>query len=211
MKAVDPQIQQIYDDIATYQAIALETYEVPAWQALPVASRPDIAFRPSCGQLEGVWVPGGTDWLWNGEHLHSIPNRHNQIEAAPHLQSAGICITGTHAEEVPMVPTSEVFTEFQRQVSGAVAVMPETQANVEQAGTVVQAEAPTAAPAQPGINWGALVPIAVAVIALGLLGRFVAGNQSVKPAQNRNSEPTPQHPEAPTEPISIEQEYDFHL
>jgi hypothetical protein len=156
---IDPRIEQILGDIDTYQRIALEDYDVPQWQALPPASAPDIAFRPSCSQLKPVWEQGQTAWVWEAGVIYETPG---QATATPEtfleLQAAGVCITGSHAEDVPLVPTDDVMAKFKEQTSGAVAVIPEPAPapveQVEQPAQLIQAST-TALPCKrviPGVT-----------------------------------------------------------
>ena len=71
---IDPRIEQILTQIEIYQQVAAD-YEVPTWQALPIASNPAIAFRPNCTQLEPVWQPTDTAWVWNGQTVYTTPGQ----------------------------------------------------------------------------------------------------------------------------------------
>lgn len=114
MKPIDPRVQQIQHQIAVYQNLAAQDYNIPAAQSLPIASRPDIAFRPSCAQIEPVWEPEQTAWVWQGETLYKTPGAKTATnEVLSNLQAAGICLADPQAQAVPLVMTDEVFTEFQ--------------------------------------------------------------------------------------------------
>lgn len=120
MKSIDPRIQRIQDQIEVYQNIALQDYNIPAAQSLPIASRPDIAFRPSCAQIEPVWEPEQTAWVWEGETLYKSPGAHTATnEVLSNLQAAGICLNEPQAQVVPLVMTDEVFAKFQKITSPA--------------------------------------------------------------------------------------------
>jgi hypothetical protein len=197
MQAIDPQIQQIYDDIATYQAIAEADYGVPAWQALPVASAPHIAFRPSCSQLEPVWQTSTTVWVWAGELIYSNPEH---LPATPEvwaqLQAAGVCLAGSHAVEIPLVATAEVMPKFESQVTAAqpIAVLPE--ANESPVPQVIQPAVVTAAPATSARSGmaGAVLPVLV-LLGLGAIAVLAYRNlQGQKPTKAREK-PTPQAPQ----------------
>jgi hypothetical protein len=214
---IDPRIEQILGDIETYQRIALEDYDVPQWQALPPASAPDIAFRPSCSQLRPVWEQGQTAWVWDAGVIYETPG---QATATPEtfleLQAAGVCITGTHAEDVPMVPTDDVFTKFQEQSSGAVAIIPESAPapieQVEQPAQPIQAS--TTAPVQAGSPWSYLILIVACGTAL--LGFGWSVFRVAEPPKSRHQKNVFRQPERPPKTASqpaqpAVEEYDFRL
>jgi hypothetical protein len=214
---IDPRIEQILGDIDTYQRIALKDYDVPQWQALPPASAPDIAFRPSCNQLKPVWEQGQTAWVWDAGVIYETPG---QATATPEtfleLQAAGVCITGTHAEEVPLVPTDDVMAKFQAQTSGAVAVIPESAPapveQVEQPTQPVQAGVP--APVMPGNPWSYLVLIVGCGLAIAGFGWSVF--RVAEPPKSRHQKNVFQTPSPPPKTTSqpaqpAVEEYDFRL
>ncbi len=230
-KEIDPQIQAIYDDIATYQAIAKDDYGVPQWQALPLASAPSIAFRPSCDQIETIWQADDTTaWVWQGQTIYTTPGQLHQgsLSTLLNLQAAGVCVVGSHAVDVPLVPTDEVFTKFEQQVSGPVAALPEPQPSMggEPAADVVTTSQASVIP------WGGLSLLAGLVLAAGV-ALWLRSKFGIKKKQMRKgpgkgkskvsqedlelidklynktqSQPITRHPEAPTD---LEQEYDFRL
>ena len=115
MTAADPRVSQIRAKLQVYQEIAQSDYSVPPRQALPVASRPDIAFRPSCYQLEPVWEPTATAWVWDGEILYRTPGEYLATEdKLAELAAAGVCLIGSNIRDIPLVPTEEVFSKFQQ-------------------------------------------------------------------------------------------------
>jgi len=118
MTAVDPRFQQIRAKLHIYQEIAQQDYNVPPRQALPVASQPDIAFRPSCSQLEPIWEPGSiTAWVWQGEVLYKTSGESLATDAAfADLAAAGVCLIGSNLQDIPLVSTDEVFAKFQQAV-----------------------------------------------------------------------------------------------
>ncbi|WP_204137577.1 hypothetical protein [Halomicronema sp. CCY15110] len=127
MTADNPRIAQIRDQLQIYQAIAQSDYSVPPRQAFPVASRPDIAFRPSCYQLEPVWEPTQTAWVWEDEILYRTPGSSLATEdVLTELAASGVCLIGSNIRKIPIVPTDEVFTKFQAAVT-ATQVVEETQ------------------------------------------------------------------------------------
>jgi hypothetical protein len=217
---IAPRIEQILGDIDTYQRIALKDYDVPQWQALPPASAPDIAFRPSCSQLRPVWEQGQTAWVWEAGVIYETPG---QATATPEtfleLQAAGVCITGTHAEDVPLVPTDDVMAKFQAQTSGAVAVIPEpAPAPVEQveqpAQPIQPVQAGAPAPVVPGNPWSYLVLIVGCGLAIAGFGWSVF--RVAEPPKSRHQKNNFRHPERPAKPTSqaepaAVEEYDFRL
>ena len=115
MTATDSRISQIRAKLQVYQEIAQSDYSVPPRQALPVSSRPDIAFRPSCYQLEPVWEPTVTAWIWDDEILYRTPGQYLATEdKLAELAAAGVCVIGSNIRKVPLVPTDEVFPRFQQ-------------------------------------------------------------------------------------------------
>jgi hypothetical protein len=219
-KPIDPRIEQILGDIDTYQRIALEDYDVPQWQALPPASAPDIAFRPSCSQLKPVWEQGQTAWVWEAGVIYETPG---QATATPEtfleLQGAGVCITGTHAEDVPLVPTDDVMAKFQAQTSGAVAIIPEpAPAPVEQVEQPAQPVQPVQVNAGvsvvPGNPWSYLFLIVGCGLAIAGFGwsvfRVAEPPKSRHQKTNFRQPARPVKPASQAEPAAVE-EYDFRL
>jgi hypothetical protein len=215
---IDPRIEQILGDIETYQRIALEDYDVPQWQALPPASAPDIAFRPSCSQLRPVWEQGQTAWVWDAGVIYETPG---QATATPEtfleLQAAGVCITGSHAEDVPLVPTDDVFAKFKEQTSGAVAIIPEpAAAPIEQ---VEQPPTPPLPPVEtasvvPGNPWSYLFLIVGCGLAIAGFGWSVF--RVAEPPKSRHQKNVFQTPSQPPKTTSqpaqpAVEEYDFRL
>lgn len=122
MTAIDSRFQQIRAKLHIYQEIAQQDYGVPPRQALPVASQPDIAFRPSCYQLDPVWEPEQTAWVWDGEILYRTPGgslANDEIFAE--LAAAGVCVVGSNLQKVPLVPTDEVFAKLQTAIAATTA------------------------------------------------------------------------------------------
>jgi hypothetical protein len=107
-------IQQVKAVLDNYQRIAADDYGVTNHhQALPIASRPDIAFRPACSQLSEVWLPGGfTAYTFEGEEVYRQAGQHkaSSAESRLFLSGAGVCIDGDRAVDVPLVPTDAVLT-----------------------------------------------------------------------------------------------------
>lgn len=123
---IDPRIEQILNQIEIYQEIAAKDYNVPAWQALPIASNPDIAFRPQCTQLDAIWQATDTAWVWEGQVIHNTPGQGTMTPlTALEMQAAGVCLTGSHAVDVPLVATNEIFQDFVEATSSPVATIPE--------------------------------------------------------------------------------------
>jgi len=122
MTADAPRIAQIRAQLQIYQEIAQSDYSVPPRQAFPIASRPDIAFRPSCYQLEPVWEPTETAWVWEGEVLYRTPGSSLATDSAlAELASSGICLIGSNIRKIPLVPTDEVFAKFEAAVTATAA------------------------------------------------------------------------------------------
>ncbi|NEQ44573.1 MAG: hypothetical protein F6K00_13825 [Leptolyngbya sp. SIOISBB] len=118
MTAADPRVSQIRTKLQIYQEIAQSDYSVPPRQALPVASRSDIAFRPSCYQLEPVWEPTATAWVWEGEVLYRTPGEYLATEdKLAELAAAGVCLVGSNIRKIPLIQTDEVFPKFQQLAS----------------------------------------------------------------------------------------------
>lgn len=118
MTAADPRVSQIRTKLQIYQEIAQSDYSVPPRQALPVSSRPDIAFRPSCDQLEPVWEPTATAWVWEGEVLYRTPGEYLATEdKLAELAAAGVCLVGSNIRQIPLIQTDEVFPKFQQVAS----------------------------------------------------------------------------------------------
>lgn len=164
MTAVDPRFQQIRAKLHIYQEIAQRDYGVPPRQALPVASQPDIAFRPSCYQLEPVWEPEQTAWLWDGKTLYKTPGgalANDEIFAE--LAAAGVCVVGSNLQKVPLVPTDEVLAKLQ----SAIAATPVNE--------LAEPPASGLASLSP-YQWGLFLWAALPLLAIGglmaLLGRY---------------------------------------
>ncbi|MEM6433281.1 MAG: hypothetical protein AAF773_05400 [Cyanobacteria bacterium P01_D01_bin.115] len=161
MKPIDQRIQQIFDHIEAYQQVALEDYGVPAWQALPPASAPHLAFRPSCGQLEGIQDESGYTWTWNGEVIYQRPHFED-------LVVSGVCVSGSHAEEVPKVLTDELWKKFETVIgspSRAVVAAPESTVE-EQPPPPSEVTATTVQPAAVGNGyWSLLLWLCLALAA----------------------------------------------
>ena len=172
MESIDPQIQQIQDQIEAYQNMARQEYNVPTEQSLPIASRPDIAFRPNCAQLEAVWEAEQTAWVWEGETLYKTTGAVTATnEMLLNLQSAGICSASPHAQNVSLVMTDEVLIKLQLLKSEADVTYPQ---GVQQ--VVSQLISKTAVIFPLNNSWPLFVraPIPMIGIAIGLivLGRF---------------------------------------
>lgn len=166
MTAVDPRFQQIRAKLHIYQEIAQRDYGVPPRQALPVASRPEIAFRPSCYQLDPVWEPEQTAWVWDKEILYRTPGGSlASDEIFAELAAAGVCVVGSDLQKVPLVPTDEVFAKLQTAIAA-------TTAEVD-----VQAPSPHPAALSPH-QWALFVWAALPLLAWGgliaWLGRYSA-------------------------------------
>lgn len=117
---MDPRLSEIRSKLQIYQEIAQRDYDVPPRQALPVSSRPDIAFRPSCYQLEPIWEPSETAWVWNNEVLYRTPGEALATdEKLAELAAAGVCLIGSNIREIPLVSTDEVFAKFQAAVAAS--------------------------------------------------------------------------------------------
>lgn len=208
MKPIDERIEQILDNIATYQAVALEDYGVPAWQALPPASAPHLAFRPHCGQLTHTQDDTDHFWYWEGEGVYWKPHWED-------LQVSGVCVSGSHAVDVPKIPTDEVWAKFDAALSGGAAVLlepePESTTEVREQPSEpgqVTASALQSAPIEnsllPVLLWGVVAIAALSGLAWLLFGR---GHKKA------NSAPRSATPETvnnqPTSPTEIT--YDFEL
>ncbi len=208
MTAIDPRIEAILGNISAYQATARELHNVPAWQALPPASAPDVAYRPSClTQLEPVWQDGTTDWVWEGTKIHTTPGQSTMSpQVALEHQAAGICLTGSHAVDVPLVSTDDVFTQFEQRVSSSARVIaaapPEAQPE--------QAEQPQAI-ATPAPETGGGVPFLPAVlVAAAILGVFFYSRRLH--SKNAVARPPKFPPDTQTnESENPDIEYDFRL
>jgi hypothetical protein len=211
-QAIDPRIEQILSQVELYQAIALENYDVPAWQALPIASAPDIAFRPHCSQLEPVWQSSDTAWLWDGQRVHTTPDQGRMTtQTALELQAAGVCLTGSHAVDVPLVSTDEVFIQFTQAQSNAVALIPDS-ATSEPAAPE-PAPVATAAPTEgnAGFNPLALVLMVLVLAGLGIGGQFLLRGKGIKGKQK--SKPVAPQPTDKNEGLedAVSLDYDFEL
>jgi hypothetical protein len=212
MTAIDPRIEAILGNVEAYQATARELHNVPAWQALPPASAPDVAYRPRCSQLEPIWQADTTDWVWSGTNIHTTPGQSTMTpQVALEHQAAGICLTGSHAVDVPLVATDDVFSDFVRRVDGPRAIAaspPEAQQEIPQA---IATPAP-----EPG---GGVPFLPAVLVAAGILGvffysRHLHGQKSVNAPVHETFTDLPQY--APTaeqpevnDPGEIE--YDFEL
>jgi hypothetical protein len=153
----DPRIQQILNQPEIYREIARQDYNVPASQAMPIASHPDIAFRPSCSQIGPVWEPEVTAWVWQGKTIYKVPGQVTATEETLlDLQASGICLTGPEAKDVPLVSTDEVFAQFKQ------ALLTHSSVTSER---VLQG---SAVPPQPGINWGWMILAPLPMISIGL-------------------------------------------
>jgi hypothetical protein len=204
---IDPRIEQILSQIEVYQSVAAD-YGVPTWQAMPIASNPAIAFRPNCSQLEPVWQPTDTAWVWQGQAIHNTPGQGSMgPQTALELQAAGVCVTGSHAVDVPLVNTDEVFTKFTNARSSAVALLPDSTTS-EPAAPVAEAAATEAA---PGFNPMPLVLMALVLVGLGIGGKFLLGKQPKKARAKGNiTQPQPPAETAPDDDAPA-LDYDFEL
>jgi hypothetical protein len=118
MTGDDSRVAQIRAQLQVYQEIAQRDYSVPPRQAFPIASRPDIAFRPSCYQLEPVWEPTQTAWVWEGEIIYRTPGSSLATEELlTELAASGVCLVGSNISKIPIVPTDEVFAKFQTAIA----------------------------------------------------------------------------------------------
>ena len=204
---IDPRIEQILTQIEIYQQVAAD-YGVPTWQALPIASNPAIAFRPNCTQLEPVWQPTDTAWVWVGQTIYTTPGQGSMgQQTALELQAAGVCITGSHAVNVPLVSTDEVYAKFTQARSNAVAQLPSSTT------TEPAAPVPDTAPVEdsPGFNPVPLVLMALVLVGLGIGAKFLLGKQPRKAAP-KGKTVSPQSP-AENEGLddTVQLDYDFEL
>jgi len=169
MTAVDPRFQQIRAKLHIYQEIAQHDYDVPPRQALPVASQPDIAFRPSCNQLEPVWEPGSsTAWVWQREILYQTAGESLATdEIFADLAAAGVCLIGSNIQDIPLVPTDEVFPKFQQAVSASAA---NDQAAQPAAGFAIALQN----------QWALFVWATLPLLAIGALMAFLGHRSSLK-------------------------------
>lgn len=208
MNAIDPRIEQILSQIEIYQAIAANDYGVPAWQAMPIASKPDIAFRPKCSQLEAIWQPTDTAWVWQGQSIHNTPGQGTMTpQTALELQGAGVCVTGSHAVDVPLVPTDSVYQEFVLATSSAVALIPESSTSETTATAQTESNpAPTASILNFPLILGGLMLIGGCVY---FAFTFLKQKQSKKENQVFR-QPQPKTENEATEG-SDELDYDFEL
>lgn len=210
--AIDERIQQIYDHIEAYQRVALNEYNVPAWQALPPASAPHLAFRPACRQLTWQQFEGEHVWHWEGELIYRSPD-------AVDIAAAGICKRGeSHAVEVPKVLTADVWSQFESAIAAggrAVAVLPDTE--VVEVVEVVdeqpqQPQETVSTTAQPSTGSRQSFPFIWVV--LGIVAAAGLG-WSLRKGDNRKriSKPPTAITESPQEPPqeSTEIVYDFEL
>lgn len=204
---IDPRIEQILRHVEIYHSVAAD-YGVPPWQAMPIASNTAIAFRPNCRQLEPVWQGKDTVWLWDGSTIYTNPEQALLTPGmALELQVAGICVTGSHAVDVPLVSTDEVFTKFTSARSGAVAQLPNS-TTTEPAAPVAEA-APTEA--ATGFNPMPLVLMVLVLVGLGICAKFFLAKQPPQAAPQSK-------PVAPQPPVATEAadtapalDYDFEL
>jgi hypothetical protein len=204
---IDPRIEQILSQIEVYQSVAAD-YGVPTWQAMPIASNPAIAFRPNCSQIEPVWQPTDTVWQWQGKRVHATPGQGSMSpQTALELQAAGVCVTGSHAVDIPLVSTDEVFTKFTQARSSAVALIPDSMPTAPVA--PVEDIAPQAAPT--GFNPVPLLVMVVVMIGLGIGGKFLLGKRPIATAQK--SKVTTQQPpvENADSEDTVSLDYDFKL
>ena len=204
---IDPRIEQILTQIEIYQQVAAD-YEVPTWQALPIASNPAIAFRPNCTQLEPVWQPTDTAWVWNGQTVYTTPGQGSMgQQTALELQAAGVCITGSHAVDVPLVSTDEVFAKFTQARSNAVAQLPNT-TTTEPAAPVVDT-----APVEnsPGFNPVPLVLMVIVLVGLGIGAKFLLRKQPRKTAPKGKTVSPLATTEAEATATASALDYDFEL
>lgn len=209
MQPIDQRIQQILDHIEAYQQVALADYGVPAWQALPPASAPHLAFRPSCRQLEGSQDQGGYTWLWDGEVIYQRPHFED-------LVVSGVCVSGSHAVAVPKVLTDELWKKFETVIdtpSRAVIAEPESTAAAiaqEQPPPLSETTATTDPPAAMGngylslLLWIGLALAGGVALTLWLLNsrrkKAFSVPQSAQTNASRHQSVTPP-----------ENEYDFRL
>jgi len=206
---IDDRIQMIYDNIEAYQQLALDEYGVPAWQALPPASRPDLAFRPACRQLTYGQIEGEHVWHWDGELIYRSPKI---LDAA----DAGLCKRGaTHAVEVPKVLTADVWSQFESAIADtgrAVAVIPEREVVEVVDETPKPPQEPVATTAQPSTESRQLFPFIW--VGLGAVAFAVFGC-SLRKGDNRKriSKPATATTKTPQDPPQEHTEitYDFEL
>jgi hypothetical protein len=97
-------------------------------------------------------------------------------QTALELQAAGVCITGSHAVDVPLVSTDEVYAKFTQSRSNAVAQLPNT-TTTEPAAPVDDA-APTEA--ATGFNPVPLVLMVIVLVGLGIGAKFLLRKQPKK-------------------------------
>jgi hypothetical protein len=185
-------ITQAKANLARYQQIAADQYGISnTAQAFPMASRPDIAFRPACSQLSEVWLPGGmTAYTFEGQEIYRQQGQHNasSTESRLFLSGAGICVDGNQTTDIPLVQTEEILTLAR-----------------------VGANTPVAVPAQPPVEdpppptssslfSGVLAPVLVLVGlgAISTLAYRAMRKTSVKPA------PQAQQPEITEENFELE-------
>jgi hypothetical protein len=174
MEPVDPRVQEILSQIEAYQTIARQGYNVPTRQALPVASQPDIAFRPSCTQLVPVWEPGRTAWVWQGQTIYKVPGQAIATETSlANLQAAGICLTGPQARYVPLVATDEVLLKLPP--SAAVVAAPVANGLTPVVKQCIQDIAAVAWPTGWTLFVWAAIPMVLVGIGIGFWGRTVTG------------------------------------
>jgi hypothetical protein len=204
---IDPRIEQILTQIEIYQQVAAN-YGVPTWQALPIASNPAIAFRPNCTQIEPVWQPTDTAWVWVGQTIYTTPGQGSMgQQTALELQAAGVCITGSHAVDVPLVSTDEVFAKFTQARSNAVAQLPSSTTTAPAAPVVDTATVEDST----GFNPVPLVLMALVLVGLGIGAKFLLGKQPRKSAP-KGKAVSPQPP-AENEGLddTVQLDYDFEL
>lgn len=122
MQTDEARTRQIEAHLARYQQIAREIYGIPASQARPISTRPDIAFRPSCAQILPVWEIEQTAWVWRNQILYRTSGESLATEESlSWLQNAGVCDLGAGAISIPLVPTEEVFAKLQEAISSTTA------------------------------------------------------------------------------------------
>jgi len=103
------------ESLTAYQTVAARDYGVTnVKQAFPIASRPDIAFRPKCDQLTEVWTAEGqTVFLFQNEEVYRLEGSHkaSSSESVLTLSSAGVCVTGGDTTLAPLTRTVDVLNK----------------------------------------------------------------------------------------------------
>jgi len=205
---IDPRIEQILSQIETYQSVAAD-YGVPAWHAMPIASNTAIAFRPNCSQLEAVWQGDSTAWVWDGSNIYTTPERALMTPGmALELQAAGVCITGSHAVDVPLVSTDEVFAKFTSARSGAVALIPDSTTSEPAAPVAEVAAVETSA----SVNFTALFLMGCVLVFLVVGAKYLLFKPASKAAQKvKPAAPVATAENAEAEASGDALDYDFEL